>query len=115
MSELKLELGSSYHTSSGTIVQIVGRTLIPPFGTVSGESPNVYFVAYSGDNNCLYDCHGHSLEQLSQDDTISKPEDLSYPYGGKPLNSLDQDVLNKIKELKILVEASGLSVEVIIK
>lgn len=115
MTELKLELESSYHTSSGTIVQIVGKTLIPPFDTVSEESSGVYFVAYSGDNDFLYDCHGHALEQLRSDNTIFKPEDLTYPYGGNPSNSSNQEVLSKIAELKELVEASGFSVEVTIK
>ncbi len=119
MSELKLELGSSYHTSSGTLVKIVARRLFTNYND-KGEPTGIYSSVYVGDNNNLYDSHGHSLEQLTSDDNVSfkpfeKPEDLSYPYGGKPLNSLDQDVLNKITELKILVEASGLSVEVIIK
>lgn len=111
MSELKLEVGLSYHTDSGTLVKIVSVFMIPTGDSAVG----VCSMLYVGDNDNLYNQHGVVLEQKRLDKTLFTPESLIYPYGGKHPKYSNQNVLDKITELKQLVEASGLSVEMIIK
>lgn len=119
MSELKLELETSYHTDSGKLVKIIAIREINIVDVKYAITDVKYSVVYVGDNNNFYDCRGHALERLSSDPnkifgSLEKPEDLIYPYGGTHPKYSNQNVLNKIAELKEIVEVSGLSVEVII-
>lgn len=102
MKELRLKIGSAYHTDLGGLVQIVG--------THSYVYGAIQWSIYTGDNGVIYTQSGAVIANTNP--FTSAPQDLSFEYGSRPLIQ-EEDVLDKkIRELKALGLKLGLGISV---